>query len=63
MLSKRLIKTVHLLLLLFFNSPPCYVENGFLMEGKMVVAGTRVAVVQTERMGPIQNILCFGPAI
>lgn len=33
------------------------------MEGKMVVAGIRVAVVQMERMGPIQNILCFGPAI
>lgn len=45
----------------FFNSPACYVEEGIVMEGK--VAGIRVAVVQMERVGPIQNILSFGLAI
>lgn len=36
--------------------------NG-LCERLYEVAGTEVVVVQMERMGPVQNILSFGPAL
>lgn len=48
---------------MYISSPPAHCVGNGLCERQYEVAGTEVVVVQMERMGPVQNILSFGPAL
>ena len=48
---------------MYISSPPAHCVGNGLCETQHEVAGTEVVVVQVERMGPVQNILSFGPAL
>ena len=48
---------------MYISSPPAHCVGNGLCERQHEVAGTEVVVVQVERMGPVQHILSFGPAL
>lgn len=48
---------------MYISSPPAHCVGNGLCERQHEEAGTEAVVVQVERMGPVQHILSFGPAL